>query len=110
MGRKRSRAALTAAWKRLLPVASFWRANSTMRIAFFAASPTRTISPTCTSTLLSQPVTQIPNIADRMHMGTMSTMASGSIQLSYCAASTRNTNKTASANTAMPISPAAFCW
>ena len=39
MGRKRWRAASSAASKGDIPAIIFWLANSTIRIAFFAASP-----------------------------------------------------------------------
>ncbi len=43
---------------------------------------------------MSRPWNQTPNTADSRHIGTISMMASGSDQLSYCAASARNTNST----------------
>ena len=46
IGRKRWRAAWTAAWRREAPWFRSSVANSTMRIAFLAASPTTVISPT----------------------------------------------------------------
>ena len=47
MGRKRSRAASTAACTRLMPSRCMCAANSTIKIAFFAARPTSVTSPTC---------------------------------------------------------------
>ena len=53
MGRKRRRAASSAASCAGLPSSCFTFANSTMRIAFLAARPMSMISPTWTYTLLS---------------------------------------------------------
>ena len=44
------------------------------------------------------------------HIGTISTTASGSFQLSYCAASTRNTNRAAAPNTSIVGVPFCCCW
>src|SRR5690625_4516216 len=46
MARKRCRAALMAASVVLRPVARFWAANSTIRMAFLAARPISTSNPT----------------------------------------------------------------
>ena len=46
IGRNRSRAASTAASRRLVPRLRISFANSTIRIAFLAASPTTVIRPT----------------------------------------------------------------
>ena len=46
MGRKRSRAASTAASRSAIPRPRISLANSTIRMAFLAASPTTVISPT----------------------------------------------------------------
>ena len=67
-------------------------------MAFFAASPTSTTRPISTRMLRSSPRAFTPSIAARMHIGTISTTASGSSQLSYSAASSRNTNTTARPN------------
>ena len=66
-----------------------WRANSTIKIAFLAARPTRTTNPICANTStdisrISKPVT-----AASRHIGTINTTANGSFQLSYCAANTK---------------------
>ena len=45
IGRNRVRAAWIAASAAVAPSSSAWRANSTIRIAFFAASPTSTTKP-----------------------------------------------------------------
>ena len=47
--------------------------------------------------------------AHSRHIGTTRMTASGSDQLSYCAASTRNTITTASAKTYMAVLPALIC-
>ena len=46
IGRKRKRAASIAACATGIPSFIFWLANSTIRIAFFAASPIKAIRPT----------------------------------------------------------------
>ena len=45
-----------------------------------------------------------------MHIGTIRITASGSVQLSYCAASTRNTSSTQSGKTNTAVLPARICW
>ena len=45
IGRSRVRAACTAPSSGVAPSSSFWRANSTIKIAFFAARPTSTTKP-----------------------------------------------------------------
>jgi hypothetical protein len=45
IGRKRRRAASSAASLALIPSAYFWAANSTIRMAFFEASPISTTRP-----------------------------------------------------------------
>ena len=43
-------------------------------------------------------------------MGTIMITASGSVRLSYSAASTRNTSSTLMGNTHRPALPARICW
>ena len=43
-------------------------------------------------------------------MGTIMITDNGSMMASYWAASTRNTNATASTNTSIPVLPASFSW
>ena len=102
IGRSRVRAAMTAASKRSLPCASPWRANSTIRMAFLAASPTSTTKPTWARMLMSMPRASRPLTAASRHIGTMRMTESGSAQLSYCAASTRKTKTTEAAKTSKP--------
>ncbi|MNZ30715.1 hypothetical protein D3C78_479940 [compost metagenome] len=99
MGRSRSLAASMAAASGDRPANSSSRANSTMRMAFLAESPTSTMSPIWVKTLLSPPKSQTPAMAESSPIGTMSKMASGSVRLSYWAASTRNTSRMASGKT-----------
>ena len=49
-------------------------------------------------------------MADSSDIGTMRMITSGSDQLSYCAASTRNTSSTQSGKTKIAVLPASFCW
>ena len=44
------------------------------------------------------------------HIGTIRMTASGSVRLSYWAASTRNTNTTASTKANTAVLPARCCW
>ncbi|MNO06725.1 hypothetical protein D3C81_2286250 [compost metagenome] len=74
------------------------------------ASPINTTSPTCTNTLLSPPVSQTPNSADSMVIGTIRITANGSVQLSYSAASARKANSTATGNTIIAALPWVDCW
>ena len=60
--------------------------------------------------LLSKPRRITPTIAATRHIGTIMITASGSVRLSYCAASTRNTNVTASAKAKIAVLPARNCW
>ena len=71
------------------PCARCCWANSTIRMAFFAASPTSTIRPTCTKMSRLSPTSRTPATALSTLIGTTRMIASGSPQLSYCAASTR---------------------
>jgi hypothetical protein len=110
IGRSRKRAASTAASQRLRPRSSSCLANSTIRIAFFAASPISTTKPTCVRMLLSCPRSTTPTIDATRHIGTIRITATGSVRLSYCAASTRNTNTTASTKAKVAVLPALLCW
>ena len=56
-----------------------------------AASPTSTTNPTCARMLTSMPRSSRPLTAASRHIGTIRITASGRLQLSYCAASTRKT-------------------
>ena len=77
IGRSLRRAASTAAAHRSRPWSSRCLANSTIRIAFFAASPISTMKATCVRMLLSWPRRMTPVIAAMRHMGTMRITASG---------------------------------
>src|ERR1019366_6055060 len=99
MGRSRSRAASTAASCSGMPCPCSSFANSTIRIAFFAASPTTAIMPTWKYTSLGWPRIQMPSSAPSTPNGTPSSTANGTDQLSYCAARTRNTINSPSVNT-----------
>ncbi|MNZ58165.1 hypothetical protein D3C78_761670 [compost metagenome] len=110
IGRKRRRHASSAASMIPFPWISSSRANSTIRIAFLQARPIRTTRPTCTNTLLSPPVSQTPNSAESIVIGTISITASGSVQLSYSAASTRNASSTATGKTISAVFPCVACW
>ena len=81
-------------------------------MAFLLARPTSTTRPICVKMLLSIFASQMPAMAASRHIGTIRMIASGSDQLSYCAASTRKTNTTASGKTSLVSRslPASICW
>ena len=79
-------------------------------MAFLHASPISTTRPTCTKMLLSPPANHTPISAESMHMGTIRITASGRVQLSYSAASTRNTSRMESGNTTRAALPWVACW
>ena len=85
IGRSRVRAARTAASQRLSPSSSACLANSTIKIAFFAARPMSTTKPICVRMLLSMPRSSRPLTAANRHIGTIRMTARGSRMLSYCA-------------------------
>ena len=109
IGRNRVRAALTAASAAEAPLSSAWRANSTIRIAFFAANPTRTTKPICASTSIGMPRIDSPVTEANRHIGTIITTASGNFQLSYCADSTRKTNNADAPNISNDDVPGCCC-
>ncbi len=110
IGRRRSRLASMAACTGVRPANSSSRANSTIRMAFLADRPTSTISPICVKTLLSPAESHTPVIAASRPIGTIRMIASGSVRLSYCAASTRKTSRIASGNTITAELPARISW
>ena len=110
IGRSRSFAASSTASAAVAPASCRCLANSTIRIAFLAARPIRTTRPICVKMLLSRPASQTPAIAAKRHIGTIRMIASGSAQLSYWAAKTKNTNTVPSANTSVAVLPAKICW
>jgi len=91
---RRVRAAWTAASRRFAPASSACLANSTIRIAFFRRQPDQDHE----ADLRQDVVVHTPqqHTADRRQQahGTIRITASGSSTLSYCAASSRNTNTT----------------
>ena len=78
-------------------------------MAFLQASATSTRKPICVKMLLSPPCSQMPMVPASTDSGTIRMIASGSEKLSYCAASTRNTNNTHSGKTHSAASPEAIC-
>ncbi|MNN96913.1 hypothetical protein D3C81_2159750 [compost metagenome] len=85
-------------------------ANSTIRIAFLHARPTSTIRPIWVKMLLSPPVRITPLIAENSTVGTIRITASGRLQLSYWAASTRKASSTQSGKMNTAVLPARICW
>ena len=106
IGRSRRWQASIAASRRAIPACRCRLANSTIRIAFLLASPTRTTKPICVKMLTSERPIITPAIALSRHIGTTRITASGSDQLSYWAASTRKTMTTARAKIHMAVLPA----
>src|SRR5437660_141126 len=78
-------------------------------MAFLQAKPTSTRKPIWVKMLMSILAITTPVMEHSRHMGTTRMTANGSDQLSYCAASTRNTNTTASAKTKVTVLPAWSC-
>ncbi len=105
IGRSRRRQAAVVASSRAAPLSRCALAYSTIRIAFLHAKPTKTTKPTWVKTFTSSRATSTPAIEQSRHMGTTRITASGSDQLSYCAAKTRNTRTTARTNTQMAVLP-----
>ena len=97
IGRIRSRAASIAACRTGMPRSTRTLANSTIRIAFFAAKPMSMTRPICMYTLFSRPRTAMNANAPKMVVGTVNRTASGTVQLSYSAARQRKANKIARA-------------
>ena len=89
MGRSRMRADSTAASTIDNPCSRSCSANSTIRIEFFAASPTSSTRPTWQNTSLLKPRINCALSAPNTASGTPSRMMNGSTNDSYCAASTR---------------------
>ena len=89
IGRSRMRAASIAASMIDRPCSRSCSANSTIRIEFLAARPISITSPTWQNTSLAKPRQNCAPSAPSTASGTPSRMMNGSIQLSYCAASTR---------------------
>ena len=110
IGRKRrAQASFTASYAEW-PASSNSLANSTIKIAFLQAKPTNTTNATWVKIFKSPGCMKggnceihTPKSADRIHMGTIMMMASGRLQLSYCAASTKITKMTDSSSTAAKV-------
>ena len=68
------------------------------------------MKPTWVRMLLSMPRMTTPVMEAMRLIGTMRMMASGSVRLSNCAASTRNTKATPSAKANTAALPARTCW
>ena len=109
IGRSRSCTASSVARRGSAPSSRRDFANSTIRIAFLQARPTSTMKPICVKMLMSWRATQTPAMEQSRHIGTTRMTASGSDQLSYWAASTRNTRITARRNTYMAVLPVCNC-
>ncbi len=58
--------------------------------------------------MMSRPRSSTPSSAPRIDIGTIMITASGRVRLSYCAASTRKTNRAARMKTPAPP-PSVFC-
>ena len=73
------------------------------------ARPTSTMKPTWVKMLMSIWAMFTPTIEQSKHIGTTRITASGSDQLSYCAASTRKTRTTARMKANMAVLPVWSC-
>src|SRR5258706_14559285 len=121
MGRNRRRAASTAAAEWLKPSSLFISAYSTIRIAFFAASPRRVTRPIWKYTSLlsgalpkigvkTRLLIQIAASAPNVPNGSASITESGSDQRSYCAARMRNAMKAPATSAMIEVPPDFFSW
>ena len=110
IGRKRSRAASTAAAEADRPSSCFSTAYSTIRIAFFAARPSSVTRPIWKYTSLVRPRSQTAASAPKVPNGSASSTESGSDHFSYCAARIRNTISAPSASTSTEVPPDLFSW
>ncbi|MCY1179478.1 hypothetical protein D9M73_198820 [compost metagenome] len=108
IGRRRMRHASIAASYRLRPCSCSSLANSTIKMAFFAARPMVVNRPTRKYTSLDRPRRLVAISAPMMPSGTTSSTAIGIDQLSYSAARHRNTNSTERANSAGICEPESF--
>jgi len=87
MGRKRSLIAAMVAGMISIPESTRSFANSTIRIAFFAARPINVTKPICAITLfVNEGINVKVNIAPNAPVGTASNTENGTDQLSYNAA------------------------
>src|SRR5262249_22220020 len=109
MGRNLSRDASIVASATDFPCTCSSLANSTTRMAFLHARPTNTTRPICTKMLTDVLVNQTPMSEDSTHKGTTRMTASGNAQLSYSAASARNTHATARLKTIPVVFPSRIC-
>src|SRR5437868_2062648 len=106
IGRRRSRTASSVASRGALPSSRCCLANSTMRMAFLLARPTSTTKPICVKMFTSIRARVTPTMEQSRHIGTTRMTASGSDQLSYWAASTRNTATTDAKKAKTAVLPA----
>ncbi|MNI37669.1 hypothetical protein D3C73_917710 [compost metagenome] len=110
IGRKRRRAASMVASRRVLPAARCSTANSTIRIAFFAARPITVIRPILKNRSFGRPRIIDRASAPSTPSGTTSSTATGIDQLSYSAARQRNTTTMDSTSSSVAALPARISW
>jgi len=111
IGRRRVRAACTAASPEATPSSSFWRANSTIRMAFLAAKADENDEADLRQDVsMGMPRASMPV---PMRAGTSARsgrLPNGSFQLSYCATRTRKTKRAAVPKTRRVGVPRCCCW
>ena len=100
MGRNRNRQASKVASITLRPASFKVRANSMIKMAFFEDKPMMAISPTLKNTSSGRPRIITASTAPKRPKGTTNMTAKGIDQLSYSAASAKNTTKMEMANRA----------
>ena len=94
IGRNLSLTAASVAGKISIPASTLSFANSTIRIAFFAANPISVTKPICAYTILvSEGISVNVRIAPKAPVGTANKTDNGIDQLSYKAARNRNTKR-----------------
>ncbi|KAG1487952.1 hypothetical protein G6F52_014064 [Rhizopus delemar] len=96
--------------RRFLPAARCSTANSTIRIAFFAARPITVIRPILKNRSLGRPRSIDRPSAPSTPSGTTSSTATGIDQLSYSAARHRNTTTIDSTSSRVAALPARISW
>ena len=93
IGRNRSLIASIVAGIISTPLSTLSLANSTIRMAFFAASPIKVTNPICAYTLFANLGSKVRvRMAPKAPIGTANNTENGTDQLSYNAARNKNTN------------------
>src|SRR5262249_51240566 len=109
-GRRRKRVPSSAASKSPRPFSNSIFANSTIRIAFFAARPITTIRPICAYTQKPKPQNKIPKKAPKNAIATTKKPENGSDQLPKSAAKIKKTKTSDNASDLTAAPDVCFSW